>query len=151
MMLRASSKLTGSEVDLHAVMGSDPSHTGVPHGDLLVAFAEAAVATGDGQDSLLAAARDELRQAAGSEALVDAAAVVGNFERMVRIADGTGIPIDARMNALTAGMREDLGIDQFGSAANTAEVGGAAKAVGRIAQTAVISAIKLASRFRKDA
>ena len=151
MMLRASSKMAGSDVDLRAVMGSDPSNSGVPHGDLLVSFAEAAFAAGgeEEQDSELAAARDKLREAAGPDALVDAAAVVGNFQRMVRIADGTGIPIDQRMNALTAGMRDDLGIDKFGSAANTAEVGGVGKAVGRIAQTAVIGAIKLASRLRK--
>ena len=74
---------------------------------------------------------------------------MGNFQRMVRIADGTGIPVDSRMNALTAGMREDLGIDRFGSAANTAEVSGAAKAAGRLGQTAAVAAMKLASRLRK--
>ena len=138
----------GSEADLQAVMGADASNTGVPHGDLLVAFAEAAVSAADEGDAALAAARDALLAAAGPAALVDAAAVVGNFQRMVRIADGTGIPIDSRMNALTAGMREDLGIDRFGSAANTASVSGAAKAVGRLGQTAVLAGIKLATRLR---
>ena len=148
-MLRASSKLTGSEADLHAVMGAGATHTGVPHGQQLVAFAEAAVAATHEGDSALAKARDELLAAAGAAALVDAAGVVGNFQRMVRIADGTGIPVDGGMNALTAGMREDLGIDRFGSAANTAKVGGAAKAAGRLGQTAAVAAIKLASRLRK--
>ena len=148
-MLRASSKLTGSEADLHAVMGAGATHTGVAHGQRLVAFAEAAVAATHEADPALATARDELLAAAGPDALVDAAAVVGNFQRMVRIADGTGIPVDGGMNALTAGMREDLGIDRFGSAANTAEVSGAAKAAGRLGQTAAVAAMKLASRLRK--
>lgn len=148
-MLRASSKLAGNETDLHAVMGAGAANTGIAHGALLVAFAEAAVAAADESDAALASARAELLAAAGPDALVDAAAVVGNFQRMVRIADGSGIPVDSRMNALTAGMREDLGIDQFGSAANTAEVSGAAKAAGRLGQTAVVAAMKLVTRLRK--
>ena len=44
-------------------------------------------------------------------ALVDAAAVVGNFERMVRIADGTGIPLDKPVAMVSADMREELGLD----------------------------------------
>jgi hypothetical protein len=149
-MLRASSKTTGTDVDLHAVMGGDFSAEGVQSGDLLVAFAEAAVAARDEGDADLATARENLLAATGPAALVDAAAVVGNFQRMVRIADGTGIPIDSRMNALTAGMREDLGIDQFGSAVNTADVSGAGKIVGRIAQAAVIGGMRLASKLRKQ-
>ena len=85
----------------------------------------------------------------GPDALVDAAAVVGNFQRMVRIADGTGIPVDKQMNVLTAGLREDLGIDRFASRANTAEVGSAAKAAGRVAQAAALGAMKLAGKLRR--
>ena len=143
MMLRVSSKTTGKDVDIDAVMGADASSAGVPHGDLLVAFAEAAVAAADERDGELAAARHKLEAAAGPGPLVDAAAVVANFQRMVRVADGTGIPLDKRMNALTAGMREDLGIDQFGSAVNTAKVGSAAKAAGRLLQGAAIGALKI--------
>ena len=148
-MLRASTKTAGTDVDVHAVMGGEFSAAGVTHGDLLVAFAEAAVAAGDEKDAELTAAREKLLAVASPELVVDAAAVVGNFQRMVRIADGTGIPIDSRMNALTAGMREDLGIDQFGSAVNTPEVGGAGKAVGRVAQAAANGAMRLASKQRK--
>ena len=149
MMLRASSKTTGVDVDLDAVMGENASGTGVPHGDLLVSFAEAAFAAADERDAELAAVRNKLLTAAGPDSLVDAAAVVANFQRMVRVADGTGIPLDNQLNALTAGMREDLGIDQFGSAANTAKVGSVAKAVGRLAQPVMIGAMKLATRLRK--
>ena len=149
MMLRASSKTTGLDVDLDAVMGANASGTGVPHGDLLVSFAEAACAAADERDAELAAVRNKLLTAAGPGSLVDAAAVVANFQRMVRVADGTGIPLDSQLNTLTAGLREDLGIDQFSSAANTAKVGSAAKAVGRLAQTVMIGAMKLATRLRK--
>ncbi len=41
--------------------------------------------------SYLAEARERLRNALGEAALIEAAAVVGNFERMTRIADGAGI------------------------------------------------------------
>ncbi len=148
-MLRASSKVTGDAVDLQAITGGDASNTGVEHGDLLIAFAEAAFAAPDEHDTKLAAARDQLLAAAGREALVDSAAVVGNFQRMVRIADGTGIPLDSQMNALTAGLREDLGIDQYTSGANTPKVGNAAKAAGRVGQAAVMTAMKWATRLRK--
>ena len=149
MMLRASSKTTGGNADLQAVTGGDASNTGVEHGDLLVAFAEAAFAAADEHDAELAAARDALLQAAGPEALVDSAAVVGNFQRMVRIADSTGIPLDGQLNVLTAGMREDLGIDQFSSGDKTPAVGSAAKAAGRVGQTAVLTARKWMTRLRK--
>ena len=146
-MLSLSADITESDIDLQLINGDETVSDGdIKYGTALMRFAEAVAGR---NEEALTVARNTLLREAGEEVLVDAAAVAGNFQRMVRIADGTGIPIDQRMNALTAGMREDLGIDQFGSAANTAKVGGAAKAVGRIAQTAVISGLKLASRLRK--
>ena len=116
-MLRASSELAGTEVDLHAVTdGKAAATSGVAHADTLVRFAEALVG---GDDGRLTRARAELLQKVGPEALVDAAAVVGNFQRMVRIADATGIPLDAPMERVTEDLRSELGIDHFGSAANT--------------------------------
>lgn len=53
----------------------------------LLAFTDAVA----GYDDLaLAAARSALEQAAGSEFMIDAAAVAANFEMMTRVADGTG-------------------------------------------------------------
>ena len=46
-------------------------------------------------------------------ALVDAAGVASNFERMVRIADATGIPLDARMAALSQDVRDTLHLERF--------------------------------------
>ena len=55
----------------------------------------------------------------GPEALVDAAAVVGNFGRMTRIADSTGIPLDESMEAISGAIRSELDLARFGSSANT--------------------------------
>jgi hypothetical protein len=41
----------------------------------------------------------------GVEAMFDAAAVASNFERMVRIADGTGIPLGERLETAARGVR----------------------------------------------
>ncbi len=76
-----------------------------------------------GDEAALAAARQRLLDAMGAEALVDTAAVVGNFERMTRIADGTGIPLDAPMNALAADLQEELRLREFRSAQSTSRPG----------------------------
>ena len=65
--------------------------------------------------------RSAVADALGEAALVDAAAVIGNFQRMTRIADGTGIPLDDMVVAMTTDLREELGINEFGSAAYTRE------------------------------
>ncbi len=53
----------------------------------------------------------------GPEGFVDAAAVLGNFERMNRIADATGIPLDGPVDFVTADLREDLGLNAFNQGA----------------------------------
>lgn len=108
--------------------GEKAGPVGIDHATELVRFAEAVVV---GDDEELDAAREALLDAVGPEAFVDAAAVVGNFQRMVRIADGTGIPLDASLELLTGDLRGDLGIGRFGSAANTPEVGWIRRTAGR--------------------
>ena len=85
----------------------------MPNAECLLAFADAVVGA---DDAALEAARDALKSACGSEVLVDTAAVVANFQRMVRIADSTGIPLDTGMTGLTAGIRDELGLNEFASA-----------------------------------
>ena len=138
-----SGELEGSTVDLHAVTDGK-SRSGVEHGELLVAFAEAAVA---GSDAELDSARQALLDAVGPERLVDAAAVVGNFQRMVRIADSTGIPLDAPVAVLSTGMREDLGIDEFGSSANTPEPGPLARLAALAARPLLNPILRLTARM----
>jgi len=48
----------------------------------------------------------------GAGATVDAAAVASNFQRMVRIADGTGITLGA-MEQFSAPARAELDLERF--------------------------------------
>ena len=84
--------------------------SGVEHGALLIAFAEAMV--GD-DDATLTHARDAVIEGFSPEAMVDAAGVASNFERMVRIADSTGIQLDERMAALSKEVRDALHLERF--------------------------------------
>jgi len=84
--------------------------SGVEHGNLLIAFAEALV--GD-DDVTLTHARHAVIEGLSPEAMVDAAGVASNFERMVRIADATGIQLDERMAALSQETRDALHLERF--------------------------------------
>lgn len=92
------------------MLGAAAGDGSIPHGGLLVEFAEAVLGS---DDKRLARARMRLTEALGTDALVDAAAVVANFNAIDRIADATGIPIDAERVELTADLRAELGIDAF--------------------------------------
>lgn len=116
-MLRASVEANEGEVDLRAISeGARDDSVGVAHAAELTAFAEAAVR---GDPAAIAAARDTLRAKAGSDAVVDAAGVIGNFERMTRIADSTGIALDAAPQLASHDFRAALGLERFASARNT--------------------------------
>jgi hypothetical protein len=152
-MLRASVEADEGEVDLRAISeGAKDDSVGVEHAAELTAFAEAALGR---DEAALASARARLRAKAGSAALVDAAGVVGNFERMARIADATGIPLDAPLDAISASMRAELGIDAFGSAANTPSVSPARRLLGRalapFARYLMPALAGLSRRFAKGA
>ncbi len=117
MLLRASGAVTGETFDMQVITeGGTAAPSGVPHGETLVAFAEAVVGS---DETALATARQRVLVELGPEALVDAAAVASNFERMVRIADSTGIPLDDVVYEKTVDVREELHLGRFGSAANT--------------------------------
>ncbi len=110
-MLRASINYHGLDENMQVVTeGAKAGETGILHGEQILAFVEAAVR---GDAAQLAQARDALRTAAGSEALVEAAAVLGNFQRQVRIADGTGIPLDGMMVGASNDLRQELGLNDF--------------------------------------
>ncbi len=155
MMLRASVESQGDEVDVHAVTDGKAAHaSGVAHAEALIGFAERAVAAMQGDEegaAGLAEARDRVRREIGGEGLVDAAGVVGNFQRMVRIADGTGIPLDAPVKILTEDIRADLGINGFGSAANTRPVGAVGRLVGSVLRPVSTKLFKSMARRRQRA
>jgi hypothetical protein len=119
-MLRESSRVNGSEVNLQVLTSGSDGEGKVPAESELVAFAEAAM--GDNRQAI-SNARKNLAERVGIEGMIDSAGVVANFQRMVRIADGTGIPLDTPVAIITAGIRDDLGINEFGSADNTPEIG----------------------------
>lgn len=116
-MLRESVELAGESIDFQGL--TDPSCgsiKGVPHSEELLRFADAWM----GEDeAALAAARAAVADALGPEALVDAAGVASNFQRMVRIADAIGIPADPALMAVSEDLRDQLGINDYVSAANT--------------------------------
>ena len=111
-MLRASSEAHEESVDLHAIRG-EGHDSGIEHGDRLVAFAEAIVAA---DREAIARTRDALVAAMGEPAMIDAAGVASNFERMVRIADATRIPLNAEIEEATADVRGELGLGALPSA-----------------------------------
>ena len=138
--------MSENEIDLHAITdGAAAEASGVLHADVLVALAEAQVA---GDEAALVRARRGVVGRLGSEGLVDAAAVVANFERMVRIADSTGIPLDTPLNVMTGDIRGDLDLGRFSSAANTAEAGWLAHALGGPARSALLGILKLGYSVR---
>ena len=142
-MLRASIEYHGRDLDLRVVTeGSKIGDAGIPHGEKLVAFAEAAVS---GDSAQTATARDELRAAIGSAGLVDAAAVVGNFQRMVRIADGTGIPVDAIVGTLSEDFRDEIGLENF-ETRRTKSTGIIAGFFGPVARRAVWLGMRIAGK-----
>jgi hypothetical protein len=76
--------------------------------------------------------------------------VASNFQRMVRIADSTGIPLDAPVNAMTGDIRGDLELGRFGSSVNTREAGAVPRVLGRALRPVIVTAMKwtLAARDR---
>ena len=80
----------------------------MPHGDELVAFVETVIGGGD-----VARVRRVVRVAIGDAGLVDACATLASFNAVVKIADGTGIPIEDWKAERTADLRQALDIERF--------------------------------------
>jgi hypothetical protein len=114
LLLRASGVTRNRAYDLNTVTGAALSDGGVPHGRLLIEFAEAVL----GEDKeALTRARAALSEAIGLAGLVDAAGVVGLFNAIDRVADATGIPLEAEKAEASADFRAALGVDRFDVAA----------------------------------
>lgn len=79
---------------------------------LLESFVDAV--TGDDPDAA-DRARTGLAEAYGRDWLVDAAAVVANFEMMTRLADGTGARLTPVRLESSAALRAELGLDRMPS------------------------------------
>lgn len=111
MLLRASSDAVGAEVDLSAAV-EDAGDGGVEHGAVLTAFAEAVVRATNELDDDRARALKTL----GPAKFVEAAATIGIFNGLVRVADSTGIPSDSVTLERTADVRGVLGFNDWGGA-----------------------------------
>lgn len=143
-MLRASIEKDTEEADLAALTDGEAARdSSIPGAAALVGWVEATL---EGDAVEVASAREGVARELGPAAMVDAAAVIGNFERMVRIADGTGIPLDAAVNVATESIRAELGVDDFESASNTADVKGWQRAIGRVVEPAARAILKWRSR-----
>jgi hypothetical protein len=115
-MLRVSAMQTERDIDLDLINGDVSETPGLKFAAELTAFAEA-VASMD--EAALTAARSALADSAGAAVLVDAAGVAGNFQRMVRIADSMGIPVDDTENEMQNEIREKLDLYRFRSSENS--------------------------------
>ena len=116
-MLSLSVQNKGEEVDLSGVVkGAAEVDERILAGKVLARFAEAVVL---GTDADVEAVRSDVIEAVGPEGFVDAAGVIGNFERMVRIADGSGIPLDEMGMSMSSEIRQELGLNSFPTAVNT--------------------------------
>jgi hypothetical protein len=115
-MLRASAESSSTDIDLQLVNGESTDSDAVEFSNELMAFATA-VASRD--EAELASSRDHLLKVSSAGVLVDAAAVAGNFQRMVRIADAIGIPVDSAAIQNVHATIEQLELRRFRSADHT--------------------------------
>jgi hypothetical protein len=82
----------------------------VPHGGLLLAFANAVLGR---HSTALADLRETVRTTVGDAGLSDAAGVIGGFDGITRIADATGIPLEPEKVELAADFFDALNIGRF--------------------------------------
>lgn len=100
----------------------------VPHAKVLIALADAVVQR---NEPLLPGARQNAIDALGVDGFADAAAVIGNFERMNRIADAAGLELDTPVRVLSSDIRDQIGINSFATAAHTKPTGRFTKLLAR--------------------
>ncbi len=89
-------------------MAEDGADSHVANGAELLAFVDA-ILTGDA--AAHEAARTAVLEAVGAAAFVDVCATVASFNAVVKIADGSGIPLEDAKAERTRDLRQDLGID----------------------------------------
>ncbi len=111
-MLSWSSNEAGTPADLAAI-AEGTGDAGLAFGNELIAFVDA---VGGVDRGALDLAREWLHGAAGDEFMIDAAAVIANFEMMTRVADGTGARFPADSARHRAALDARLDIDGFTSA-----------------------------------
>ena len=106
-MLSWSIEATGQEIDLVPI-ASGSGNPLLPGGEELIAFVNATLAGTE-----ITTTRNAVVAALGEAAAVDAAAVIGNFEMMNRIADGVGMPVGKGTRQRMAEVIDLLSLDEF--------------------------------------
>ena len=118
MVLRVSAEATGQkDVDVKAVMGGEhAAKSSVQYARELTDFAEA-ICRRDPHE--IATARKALIEVAGPDVMVDAAGVAANFQRMNRLADSSGVPLEAVALIGSYAVRKELDVMEYHTASNT--------------------------------
>ena len=108
-MLSWSSEINQLPVDVRAIADStvDPL---IPGGVALLRLVNATLAR---STVAIKEAGEVVGAELGSAGLVDAAAVIGNFQMMNRVADGTGMPTGRGSRVRNTALIEMLGLDRF--------------------------------------
>jgi hypothetical protein len=106
-MLSWSVEETGQRLNVKPIAGGggDPL---LPGGRQLIDYVTAALGPGN-----VTAALQQVETSLGAAAVVDAAAVTGNFEMMNRIADGLGMPVGGGTRKRMAQVIADLRLDTY--------------------------------------
>jgi hypothetical protein len=99
--------------ELSGVTQGNGLATRVPGGRELLNFVDAAL---NRDTSALNAARAAVIAAVGTAGMEDAAAVIGGFDGITRIADATGIPLEPAKAEAAQDFIEVLGINRFQAA-----------------------------------
>jgi hypothetical protein len=108
-MLSWSSEETDTPVEVLAV--TDPSLDPlIPGGKALLRFVEAVLNPATDQ---IGHAREDLEAEVGRTGVVNAAGVIGNFQMMNRVADGTGMPVGRGSRKRHAELIDRLGLDKL--------------------------------------
>lgn len=92
------------------VTGQSEGDGGVPHGAFLLALAEAVARW---QWDAVADLRQEGIERLGAQETSDAILVAAGFNGITRVADATGIHLDAHTAAASTDIRPQIGIDAF--------------------------------------
>lgn len=94
-------------------MSGEGIDSGVPHGRELTAFVDAVLARDGAAGAGPGQVRAAVRHALGDAAFVDVCATIASFNAVVKVADGTGIPLEPAKAARTEDIRSALAIDAF--------------------------------------
>ena len=93
-----------------AALEGSGAAAGVPCAAELIEFGEAMLR---GDADRKSRAREAVYAALGPAGLVDAAAIVASFNAVVKLADGSGIPLEDFKAKATEDLREQLGLERL--------------------------------------